>query len=65
VEWFGNGNLATASFPSTRASWKARNLLWKLQPSNSQDPGFTAASKVHIAPDPCTITAYALGIRLL
>ncbi|GAB2853321.1 hypothetical protein GCM10027176_65070 [Actinoallomurus bryophytorum] len=134
VEWFGNGNLATASFPSTRASWKARskdhrvpdaanlrvfaiglrrnlpvgtvvdtepvrsdggqsphpsatagippgfvltgggaevhfsgagNLLWKLQPSNSQDPSFTAASKDHITPDPCTITTYALGIRLL
>ena len=133
VEWFGNGNLATASFPSSRSSWKARskdhrvpdpanlrvfaiglarnlpvgtvidtepmrsdgghtnhpaataglppgfvltgggaevhwrgagNLLWKLEPSNSQDPSFSAASKDHITPDPSTITAYALGIRM-
>jgi hypothetical protein len=132
VDWHGVGNLATASFPSTEFSWKARskdhdipdpanlrvfaiglrrnlpvgrvtvvidkadsgqaphpaavatvdpgfaltgggaevhwhgngNLLWKLEPATSQDPTFSAASKDHMHPDPSTITAFALGIRI-
>jgi hypothetical protein len=132
VDWHGAGNLATASFPSTEFSWKARSkdhdisdpanihvwaiglrrflpvgtvivdiersdsaqephpaadatlasgfaltgggaevhfngagsLLWKLEPSTSQNPTFSAASKDHVDPDPSTITAFALGIRL-
>jgi len=132
VDWHGARNLATASFPSTQYSWKARskdhdipdpanlhvwaiglrrnlpvglviqdiersdsgqaphpaavatvapgfaltgggaevhwngagNLLWKLEPATSLDPTFSAASKDHIDPDPSTITAYALGIRI-
>ncbi|MBB5119244.1 hypothetical protein [Streptomyces eurocidicus] len=133
VDWHGAGNLATASFPSTEFSWKARskdhgqsdpanirafaialrrdlpvgrvvssitradsgqtahpaavasvtpgyaltggggdvhwrgagNLLWRLEPATSQTPSFTAASKDHLWSDPSSITAYALGIRLV
>jgi hypothetical protein len=132
VDWHGAGNLATASFPSTEFSWKARskdhhfpdpanlhvwaiglrrnlpvgpvtvnitradggqaphpaatatlasgfaltgggaevhfhgdgNLIWKLEPSTSNTPTFSAASKDHALPDPSTITAFALGIRI-
>lgn len=132
VDYHGDGNIGTASFPSTQFSWKARskdhdfpdpanlhvwaiclkrnlpvglviqdiqrtdsgqaphpaavatvapgfaltgggaevhfngngNLLWKLEPSTSQDPTFSAASKDHEFDDPSTITAYALGIRI-
>jgi hypothetical protein len=132
VDWHGAGNLATASFPSTDFSWKARskdhtvsdparirsvaislrrnlpvgrlsstivraqssqvphpaavatlppgyaltgggaevhyhgagNLLWKLEPSVTWVPSFSAASKDHGTPDPATLTAYALGIKL-
>ena len=136
VDWHGAGNLATASFPATEFSWKARsrdhsiadpsnlrvfaiglrrnlpagpvtvniqradggqtshpaavatvasgfaltgggaevhidgagnllgNLLWKLEPATSQTPTFSAASKDHVHPDPSTITAFALGIRI-
>jgi len=132
VDWQGAGNLATASFPSTEFSWKARskdhdisdpsnlrvfaiclrrdlpvgnvvtridradsgqanhpaavasldpgfaltgggaevhwqgagNLLWKLEPSTSISPSFSAASKDHVDPDPSTLTVYALGIRI-
>jgi hypothetical protein len=131
VDWHGAGNLATASFPATEFSWKARsrdhlvsdpsnirvfavclrrdlpvgrvvtsiqradsgqeahpaavanvadgfaltgggaevrtdglgNLLWKLEPSTSNLPIFTAASKDHLEPSPGSITAYAMGIR--
>ncbi|MBF6300539.1 hypothetical protein IU459_23765 [Nocardia amamiensis] len=41
------------------------NLLWNLQPSTSQDPSFTAASKDHVHPNPSTITAFAVGVRIL
>ncbi|MCP9210283.1 hypothetical protein [Streptomyces cucumeris] len=132
VDWHGGGNLATASFPATETSWKARskdhivsdpanirayaialrrrlpvgtvfntftradagraphpaavasltpgyaltgggaevhwngsgNLLWKLEPATTQTPSFAAASKDHHTPDPATLTAWALGIRL-
>jgi hypothetical protein len=132
IDWHGAGNLATASFPSTEFSWKARskdhdisdpanlhifaiglrrnlpvgkvvglieradsgqanhpaadatlapgfvltgggaevhfngdgNLLWRLEPSTSLNPSFSAASKDHMHPDPSTLTTYALGIRL-
>lgn len=132
VDWNGAGNLATASFPSTEVSWKARskdhdisdpsnirvfaiclnknlpvghvavtieradsgqmphpaavatvepgfaltgggaevhwlgdgNLLWKLEPSTSNTPTFSAASKDHIHSAPSTITAYAIGIQI-
>ncbi|MEU9718504.1 hypothetical protein [Streptomyces sp. NPDC047976] len=132
VDWHGAGNLATASFPSTDYSWKARSkdhaasdpasirsfaislrrdlpvgrvsstiaraesgqfqhpaavatlppgyaltgggaevhyrgegsLLWKLEPSTSWAPAFSAASKDHRFPDPATLTAYALGVRV-
>lgn len=132
VNWYGAGNLATASFPATDYSWKARskdhvvsdpasirsfaislrrdlpvgrvssvivhadsgqaqhpaavatlppgyaltgggaevhyrgagNLLWRLEPSTTWTPAFTAASKDHHIADPATLTAYALGIRL-
>lgn len=40
------------------------NLLWKLEPSTSLDQSFSTASKDHTYPDPSTITAYALGIRI-
>ena len=40
------------------------SLLWKLEPSTSQNPTFSAASKDHVHPDPSTLTAFALGIRL-
>jgi hypothetical protein len=44
----------------------AGNLLWKLQPTTTTSrQDFAAASKDHIDPDPSTITAYALGIRIL
>lgn len=133
VDWHGAGNLATASFPSTEFSWKARSrdhsipdpsnirtfaiglrralpvgtalsaisrsdsgqaphpqavasvtpgfaltgggaevhidgagsLLWNLQPSTSQDPHFAAGAKDHVHPDPSTITAFALGVRIV
>lgn len=133
VDWKGEGNLATASFPYTQSSWKARskdhikrdpsnirvfaiglkkdlpvgqvvntigkanssryqhpaavadiepgfvltgggaevhwngegNLLWKLEPSTSTTQSFSVASKDHIKYDPSTITAFALGIKLL
>jgi hypothetical protein len=42
----------------------AGSLLWKLEPATSLDPTFSVASKDHIDPDPSTITAYALGIRI-
>lgn len=132
VEWHGAGNLATASFPATEFSWKARSkdhdisdpanlrvfamglrrnlpigrvavaitradggqaphpaavatvtpgfaltgggaevhyngsgsLLWKLEPMTSNTPAFGAASKDHLHPNPSTITAFALGIRI-
>jgi hypothetical protein len=132
VDWHGAGNLATASFPSTLSSWKARSkdhdvpdpsnlhvfaiglrrnlpvgtinltieradsgqaphpaavatmvpgfaltgggaevhyngsgsLLWKLEPSTSASPIFSAASKDHLHPDPSTLTTYALGISI-
>jgi hypothetical protein len=44
--------------------WHFGNLLWKLEPSTSSDPTFSAASKDHMHPDPSTLTAYALGIRI-
>jgi hypothetical protein len=43
----------------------AGSLLWELKPSTSQDPHFGAGSKDHVHPDPSTITAFALGVRIL
>jgi hypothetical protein len=41
------------------------NLLWKLRPvTDTRSKQFAAASKDHIAHDSCTITAYALGIKI-
>lgn len=134
VEWSGEGNLGTASFPSNSFSWTAKskdhlkrspanlrayaiglrehlpvgrvqvsintqestvsnhpaasadltdgfaltgggaevhwhgqgNLLWRLQPViTTSDQEFLTSSKDHVKPDPSTITAYALGIRIL
>ncbi|WP_431046138.1 hypothetical protein ACQUSR_30625 [Streptomyces sp. P1-3] len=43
----------------------AGNLLWRLEPSTTQTPSFSAASKDHHISDPATITAWALGIRIV
>lgn len=43
VNWRGNGNLLTGSFPDGRT--------WKVE------------SKDHVHNDPCSITAYAIGIK--
>lgn len=45
------------------------NYLWKLEPTivRSEDPAdqsFSAASKDHIHPESCTLTTYAMGIKL-
>ncbi|GAA2721898.1 MULTISPECIES: hypothetical protein [Streptomyces] len=42
----------------------AGNLLWRLEPSRWA-PSFTAASKDHLWSSPATITAWALGIRIV
>ena len=42
----------------------AGSLLYNLQPSVSFDATFAASSKDHIDPDPSTLTAFAVGIRL-
>ncbi|WFB09351.1 hypothetical protein LRS74_21625 [Streptomyces sp. LX-29] len=133
VDWHGQGNLGTASFPATEFSWKARskdhlvsdpanirayaialrrhlpvgrvdvaitradsgqtahpaavaavapgyaltggggdvhwrgdgNLLWRLEPATSRTPSFSAAAKDHLRSDPASITAYALGVRIV
>lgn len=45
----------------------AGNMLWKLAPSidNSGYQSFTAHAKDHLAADPSTVTAYAIGIKLV
>jgi hypothetical protein len=40
-------------------------MLWKLEPSTDQTPSFGASSKDHHTPDPASITAYSVGIRLV
>jgi hypothetical protein len=40
------------------------NMLWSLQPTTDRNQYFTAAGKDHLVPDPATITAYALSIRI-
>jgi len=40
------------------------SLLFRLEPSTDNNPTFDAASADHKLPDPTTLTAYALGIRL-
>jgi Thiol-activated cytolysin len=41
------------------------NLLWLLEPSVSTTlQTFSAASKDHMVPDPCSLTAYSLGIKI-
>lgn len=42
----------------------AGNLLWRLEPS-AWGPGFTAASKDHLWSSPASITAYAMGMRIV
>jgi hypothetical protein len=42
----------------------AGNLLWKLEPSTSLSPTFTASSKDHVVADPSSITAFAIGLRI-
>ena len=42
----------------------AGSLLWKLEPSTSTTPTFSAASKDHSHPDPSTITVFALSARI-
>ncbi|MGA4843906.1 hypothetical protein [Streptomyces sp. G45] len=132
VNWHGDGNLGTATFPSTGSSWKSRSkdhlvsdpasirsfaislrrnlpvgrvlntiarsdsgqvahpsavatlppgyaltgggaevryrgdgvLLWRLEPSVSASPSFSASAKDHGVSDTATLTAYALGIRI-
>ncbi|MFE1558907.1 hypothetical protein ACFW6V_28485 [Streptomyces sp. NPDC058734] len=45
------------------AHWGSNgNMLWRLEPGADS---FTAASKDHDLPDPCTITTYSVGIRLV
>jgi hypothetical protein len=40
------------------------NLLWKLEPTQTDSQDFTAASKDQVESDPATITSYVLGIRI-
>ena len=42
----------------------AGNLLWKLEPTQTDSQDFTAASKDQVESDPATITSYVLGIRI-
>jgi Fibronectin type III domain len=43
----------------------AGNLLWKLEPTQTDSQDFTAASKDQVDPDSATITSYVLGIRIM
>jgi len=44
----------------------AGNLLWRLKPTiEVANQDFTASSKDHTFPSPATITAYALGIKIV
>ena len=41
-------------------------MLWKLSPAtHAGEVSFNAASKDHIDPDATTLTAYAVGIRII
>ena len=40
------------------------NLLWKLEPTQTDRQDFTAASKDQVESDPATITSYVLGISI-
>jgi hypothetical protein len=40
------------------------NLLWKLEPTQTDTQDFTAASKAHVESCLATITSYVLGIRI-
>jgi hypothetical protein len=50
-----------------KVNWRNNgNLLWRLKPViTTANQAFEVASKDHIVPDPCTVTAYALGIQIV